>query len=45
MQKHDPVSIMMIQTIWLISLDLIILSILDQTMAYASSIHNNLDAL
>jgi hypothetical protein len=45
MLKLVPLSIMMIQTIWLVYFDLIILSILHQTMAYASSIHNNPDAL
>jgi hypothetical protein len=29
--------------IWLVSFDLIILSVLSLTMAYASSYHNNLD--
>jgi hypothetical protein len=37
----DPVTI----EIWLVFFDLIILSILHRTMAYAPSIHNNLDSL
>jgi hypothetical protein len=31
--------------IWLLALDLILLSMLRRTMAYASSLHNNLDSL
>jgi hypothetical protein len=31
--------------VWLVSFGLIILSILHQTIAYASSVHNNLDSL
>jgi hypothetical protein len=37
----DPVA----TAIWLVSYGLIILSILRRTMAYASSVHNNLDSL
>jgi hypothetical protein len=37
----DPVT----TAVWLVSFDLIISSINRRTMAYASSIHNNLDSL
>jgi hypothetical protein len=37
----DPVT----TAIWLVSFGLIILSILRRTMAYASSVHNNLESL
>jgi hypothetical protein len=36
----DPVT----TTIWLVSFDLIILSILHRTMGYVSSVHDNLDS-
>jgi hypothetical protein len=39
--RLDPVT----AAIWLVSFDLIILSILRRTTAYSSSIHNNLDSL
>jgi hypothetical protein len=32
-------------SIWLVSFDLVILSIINRTMAYVSSVHNNLDSL